>query len=262
MANPASWDAAHRPGDHYFTYSNMNFPIVGSIIESVTGERFDRWMRAQVLEPMKLDACYNWPTCSDHAVARAVVLNQNGKPVKDDLGGHRPGCPVSPAADGSCNLDSWRAGENGSLFAPQGGLRISARGLARVGRMLLNGGTLDSARILTARSVETLLTQQWRFDGRNGDTDHGFYCSFGLATQQIPTQARRCNDDPIGDGIWRVGHAGDAYDVRSGIWIDRAHRSGVAFFVTGLPENPPRGRSSFRVAEEAAFQRALSLAAK
>jgi CubicO group peptidase (beta-lactamase class C family) len=201
MADPRSWDAVNGPGDHYFTYSNMNFPIVASIIERVTGERFDRWMRAQVLEPMKLDACYNWPTCSDDAVAHVVVLFQNGKPVKDDLGGHRPDCPVSPATDGSCNLETWRAGENGALFAPQGGLRISARGLARVGRMLLNGGTIDGTRILSAQSVDTLLTRQWRFDGSNGDTDHGFYCSFGLATQQIPTRAHGCNDDPVGDGV-------------------------------------------------------------
>ena len=262
MADPRSWDAAHGPGDRYFTYANMNFPIVGSIIERVTGERFDRWMRAQVLEPMKLDACYNWPTCSDDAVARAVVLTQDGEPVKDDLGGRRPACPVSPAADGGCDLGSWRAGANGAMFAPQGGLRISARGLARVGRMLLGGGTIDGARILSARSVETLLTPVWRFDGRNGDTDHGFYCSFGLATQQIPTRASSCSDDPVGDGVLRVGHAGDAYGLRSGIWIDRAQGTGVAFFVTGLPEDPPRGRSAFRAAEEAAFQRALSLFAR
>ena len=259
MADPRSWDAAHGPGDRYFTYSNMNFPVVASIVERKTGERFDRWMRAQVLEPMKLDACYNWPTCSNDAVARAVVLTQGGKPVKDDLGGRRPDCPVSPATDGSCNLGTWRAGENGALFAPQGGLRISARGLARVGRMLLHGGTLDGTRILSAQSVDTLLTPVWRFDGRNGDTDHGFYCSYALATQQIPTRAHGCNDDPIGDGVVQIGHGGDAYGLRSGVWIDRSHGTGIAFFVTGLPGDPPRGRSAFRSAEEAAFQRALSL---
>jgi hypothetical protein len=43
------------------------------------------------------------------------------------------------------------------------------------------------------------------------------------------------------------------------VWIDRAHGTGVAFFVTGLPGDPSRGRSAFRSAEEAAFQRALSL---
>ena len=262
MADAASWDAAHGPGDHYFTYSNLNFPIVASIVERVTSERFDRWMRAQVIEPMGLDACYNWPTCGDDAVARAVVLNQDGKPVKDDLGGRRPDCPVSPAADGGCDLGSWRAGENGALFAPQGGLRISVRGLARVGRMLLNGGSLGGVRILSPRSVEMLLTPQWRFDGRNGDTDHGFYCRYGLASQQIPTREPGCSDDPVGDGIVRVGHAGDAYGLRSGIWIDRARGTGVAFFVTGLAADPPRGRSAFRAAEEAAFKRALSLFAR
>ena len=125
--------------------------------------------------------------------------------------------------------------------------------------MLLNGGTLDGARLLSPQSVETLVSQVWRFNGGNGNTDHGFYCSYGLATQQIPTRARGCKDDPAGDGMVRVGHAGDAYGLRSGLWIDRARGTGVAYFVTGLPEDPPRGRSSYRTAEEAAFRRALLL---
>jgi len=258
MADPRSWDAAHGPGGRYFTYSNMNFPIVASIVERATGERFDIWMRREVLEPMNLDACYNWPTCSDSAVARAMVLMQDGQAVRDDLQGKRPDCPVFVRDGEPCDLSRWRLGENGALFAPQGGLRISARGLARIGRMLLNGGTLDGTRILAAQSVEALLARQWRFDGRNGDTDHGFYCGYGLATQQIPTRSRGCDDDPAGDGILRVGHAGDAYGLRSGLWIDRVRGTGVAFIVTGLPENPPRGTSAFRAAEEAAFRRALS----
>ncbi|HEV8408570.1 MAG TPA: serine hydrolase domain-containing protein, partial [Sphingomicrobium sp.] len=54
MADPANWDPQHGPGDNYFRYTNLNFPIVGSIVEKVTGERFDIWMRRNVLEPMKL----------------------------------------------------------------------------------------------------------------------------------------------------------------------------------------------------------------
>jgi hypothetical protein len=50
--------------------------------------------------------------------------------VKDDNHGRKPDCPVTPASDGSCELSRWRAGENGALFSPQGGLRISADGLA------------------------------------------------------------------------------------------------------------------------------------
>jgi len=260
MANPKSWDLKHGPGDTYFTYSNMNFPIVGSIIERVTGERFDLWTRRNVLDPMKIDACYNWATCSDEAISRAVELDTpDGKPVKDDLHANRPDCPVFVNPGESCDLSLSELGENGSLFAPQGGLRISVRGLERVGRMLLGGGTLDGARILSPQSIETMFAPVWRYDGSNGNTEHGFYCTYGLATQTIPTRVSGCNDDPVGDGIVRTGHAGDAYGLRSGLWLDRARGTGVAFFVTGLGDNPPRGRSAFRAEEEQAFRHSLSL---
>ncbi len=259
MGDANSWDAVHAPAAAYFTYSNLNFPLVASVMERVTGERFDLWMRREVLEPMKLDACYNWPSCSDAAVSRAVVLMQEGKAVRDDLGGKQPDCPVFVKDGEPCDLSRWRLGENGALFSPQGGLRISASGLARIGRMLLNNGTLDGVPILAPSSVGTLLAQGWSFDGRNGFTDKGFYCSYGLGTQQIPSPRPGCADDPGTGGRLLVGHAGDAYGVRSGLWIDRARGVGIAYFVTGLSEDPPRGRSAYRAAEEAAFRRTLAL---
>jgi CubicO group peptidase (beta-lactamase class C family) len=260
MADPRSWDPRHAPNAGWFTYSNMNFPIIASLVERATGERFDRWMHGHVLAPMRLDACFNWPSCSDAAVARAVVLTQGGSPVKDELGGRRPACPVSPATDGSCDLGRWVAGRNGALFAPQGGLRISAYGLARVGRMLLGNGTLDGVTILSPASVELLLAPQWRFNGHNGDTDRGFYCSYGLASHQIAAKTRGCQDDPAGDGIARVGQAGEAYGLRSGLWIDRATGTGIAYYRTGLAADATPGRTAFRAAEEASFRRALRLA--
>ena len=264
MADPLNWDPRHGPGDGYFVYTNLNFPIVGSIIEKVTGERFDIWMLRNVLEPMRLDACYNWPTCSDATVARAVELDQSGKPVKDDLHGKRPACPVFVKDGEPCDLALWKPGENGALFAPQGGLRISARGLSRIGRMLLNNGTLDGVRILAAQSVQTLLTQVWRFDGRNGLTgegnDDGFYCSYGHATQQIPTPLRGCADNPGTRGAVLVGHAGDAYGMKSGIWIDRARGVGIAYFVTGVPDHAAKGPgTAFTAAETHAFRRTYAL---
>jgi hypothetical protein len=126
--------------------------------------------------------------------------------------------------------------------------------------MLLGGGTLDGVRILSERSVNELFQPVWRFDGTNGSTEEGFYCTYGLATQTIPTRVRGCDDDPVGDGLVRQGHAGDAYGMRSGLWLDRARGTGVAFFVTGLGDESPRGRSAFRASEEAAFAHVLSLA--
>jgi CubicO group peptidase (beta-lactamase class C family) len=260
MADPQNWDARHGPGDTYFKYTNLNFPIVGSIVEKATGERFDIWMRKNVLEPMKLDACYNWPTCSDAMVARAVELDQGGKPVKDDLHGRRPDCAVYVNEGEPCDLSLWKPGDNGSLFSPQGGLRISARGLARVGRMLLGNGTLDGVQILTPQSVDALLTQVWRFNGSNGDIDEGFYCSYGHATQQIPTPVPGCSDDMGTRGATLVGHAGDAYGMKSGIWIDRSRGVGVAYFVTGVPDKAAKGPgTAFTAAETHAFRRTYAL---
>jgi CubicO group peptidase (beta-lactamase class C family) len=261
MADARNWDTAHGPGDGYFSYSNMNFPIVASVIEKVTGERFDKWMRAHVLDPMKIDACYNWPTCSDVAVAHAVELDgPDGKPLKDDLHGVAPACPVAVANGASCDLTSWKPGENGALFSPQGGLRISARGLARVGQMLLNEGTLDGVRILSPQSVDMMLAPQWRYDGRNGSRteESTTICAYGLSTQTIPNHRPGCPDDPGTKGATLVGHAGDAYGLRSGLWIDRKRGVGIAYFVTAVPDDPPEA-SRFAPAETAAFRRTYAL---
>jgi len=261
MADPKNWDTNHGPGDNYFAYVNLNYPIVGSIVEKVTGERFDLWMRREVLEPMKLDACYNWPTCSDAAVAQAVELDTpQGKPVKDDLHGRRPACPVFVKDGTPCDLNLWRLGENGSLLAPQGGLRISARGLARIGRMLLNGGTLDGVRILSPQAADTLTTQTWRFDGHNGQTDGGFYCSAGNGTHELPNPQPGCADDLGTRGAILTGHAGDAYGMKSGLWIDRSRGRGIAYFVTGVGDAAPKAPGSpYTAAEVHAFRRTYAL---
>ena len=261
MTDPRNWDPRHGPGDNDFAYVNLNYPIIGSIIERVTGERFDQWMHREVLEPMKLDACFNWPTCSDAAIARAVELDDPaGKPVKDDLRGKRPDCPVFVEEGEACDLHRWKLGENGALFAPQGGLRISARGLARIGRMLLDGGTLDGGRILSPRSVAALFAQTWRFDGANGATEGGFYCSAGNGTHQLPNRIPGCADDMGTRGAILVGHAGDAYGMKSGLWIDRARGRGVAYFVTGVADPAPKATdSAYSAAEEHAFRRTYAL---
>jgi CubicO group peptidase (beta-lactamase class C family) len=260
MADPANWDSKHAPGT-YFAYVNLNYPLVGSIIEKVTGQRFDLWMHDNVLAPMKIDACFNWPTCSDQSVARAVELDTpDGKPVKDDLHGHRPDCPVFVKDDAPCDLALWRPGDNGGLFAPQGGLRISARGLARIGRMLLNGGTLDGARILSPGAVDLLLKQVWHFDGSNGQTDGGFFCAAGNGTHLIPNRQPGCDDDMGTRGASLIGHAGDAYNMKSGIWLDPVRRRGVAYFVTGVPDPAPKARgSAYSIAEVHAFRRTYAL---
>jgi CubicO group peptidase (beta-lactamase class C family) len=257
LQDPKAWDAGHAPGS-WWAYTNFNFPVIAAVMERATGERFDRLMDRLVLKPMKLDACYNWATCKPETAARAVVQYRENKPTKDDNHGTPPACPVSPARDGSCDLSVWRAGANGAIFAPQGGLRISGRGLARVGRMFLGNGILDGVRILRPSSVRLMETPVWTYDGKNGDIGGdisvqaptgGFTCSYGLAVAFQATPVKGCRDDPFGDGKRRFGHSGDAYGLKAGLWIDKESGTGVAYFATDVADGPG-ARSAYTPTEE------------
>ncbi|MCL7714978.1 serine hydrolase domain-containing protein [Stenotrophomonas mori] len=263
LEDPRAWDAAHAPGT-FFRYANVNFPIIAAVMEKASGERFDRLMQRLVLQPLGIAACYNWESCDDATVARAVVLyDEAHQPVRDDNRGKRPACAVVAAADGNCDLSRWRAGENGALFAPQGGLRISANGLARIGRLLLGEGEVDGVRLLSAGSVRLLAQPLWTYapgagvtseeddSGQGGD---GFFCRYGLAMQTLATPVAGCHDDPFGDGVARVGHSGSAYGLLSGLWIDPVSGTGVTYFATGLPEARQGTHSAFSAVEEALTQ--------
>ena len=258
LDDPKAWDDAHAPGTH-FRYTNLNFPLVAMAMENVTGERFDRLMRRLVLEPLKLDACFNWESCDAATATRAVVLYRDRAPVRDENRTGKPVCAVVVEDGADCDLARWKAGENGALFSPQGGLRISANGLAKIGRLLLDGGEVDGVRLLSSASVDAMVAPQWSFDGGNGvtheeDTGDGqnkaFFCRYGLAVQTLATPVQGCGDDPFGDRVARVGHSGDAYGLRSGLWIDRQAGTGVVYFATDVGGSRGGAHSAFSAIEE------------
>jgi len=249
LKDPQAWDTARPPGGD-FAYANLGYPVVAAAIEAATGERFDQAMARLVLRPLGLDACFNWTTCSDDAVFRAVVLyGADGSVQRDDLKGRRPACPVVPAADGSCDLATYRLGRHGAGFSPQGGLRISANGLARIGVMLLRRG--DG--FLKPESLARLQAMT-PVRPTNGEGTGGFFCHYGVAMHSTGGRALAdpaCRDDLFGDGRLRLGHSGDAYGLRSGLWFDLERGEGIAYFVTQVPEGQKGKRSAYSAAEEA-----------
>ncbi len=254
LANPLAWDMAHAPGDDWFHYTNLNFPVVASVMEAVTGERFDKLMQRLVMKPLGLSACFNWSGCNRAAARRAVVLYRaDGSVARDDLHGALPACPV--VADSTCDLAQYVPGWNGALFSPQGGLRISARDLARIGQMLARRGR----GFLAPSSFAAMITPQWRFNGANGVGEggaaDGFFCAYGLGVQLIGSGSAGCHDDPFGDGTPRIGHPGEAYGLRSGLWLDPQTGRGTAFFTAAVADDAPTGASAFTAAEEAVLAR-------
>jgi CubicO group peptidase (beta-lactamase class C family) len=258
MKEAGVWDSAHAPGT-YFRYANINYPVIATIMEKATNERFDLLMKRLVFDPLSLDACFNWASCSDEAVKRAVVLyDRSGNPLADNLGGERASCEVAPSDDGSCRLATYRPGLNGGAFAPQGGLRISANGLAVIGRLLIGNGEINGIRLLHPSSVDRILNPVWTYNGSNGETfdaetaDPGgaLFCRYGLGAQTLVTPSQLCSDDPFADGRPRQGHPGEAYGLVSGLWIDRATGTGVAYYITGADLTAYGPSSAFYADEE------------
>ncbi|HEX6661061.1 MAG TPA: serine hydrolase, partial [Sphingomicrobium sp.] len=67
-------------------------------------------------------------------------------------------------------------------------------------------------------------------------------------------------DDMGTEGAVLVGHAGDADGMKAGLWIDRAQGRGIAYFVTGVPDQAQHDdRSAFTAAEARAFRRTYAL---
>jgi hypothetical protein len=60
----------------------------------------------------------------------------------------------------------------------------------------------------------------------------------------------RCRDNPFNDGRARFGHAGEAYNLRSALWIDPADGTGAAWFVTAVADDAAGGRSAYTREEE------------
>jgi CubicO group peptidase (beta-lactamase class C family) len=233
LSNPKAWEPKHKPGD-YFSYANINSPLIAVVLESVTKERFDVLVARLVLTPLKLDACFNWSAgCSAGRRGQAVtLLRPTGKLAKDEpMRGIDP-CPVAKASDDTCDIaKSYKLGRNGSAFSPQGGLRISPRDLTRIGQVMLAQGKP----LMSKKSFATMIGPVWTFDGKNGDDEKGYFKAYGLGVHWMDD-----TNGKMGGGKW-IGHVGEAYSLRAGFWVNMKARKGFVRYVTMVDEFAPVG---------------------
>jgi CubicO group peptidase (beta-lactamase class C family) len=188
----AAWAKDRPPG--YFNYVNLNWGVIGTIMERVTGERFDRLMRRLILAPMGLHAGYN-PVDFTPAELADVATIYRKRTADDKEIWDSKGPWIAQVDDYSANppalrpgADTYVPGSNGTLFGPQGSLRASAGDLAKLMGMLLDHGRYGGKRILTAASVDRMLGRQWTHNGQagaqaNGDTYRGLFNAWGLGVQ-------------------------------------------------------------------------------
>ena len=245
----AMWSSKAAPGE-YFTYCNLGWGLIGTLMERVTGERFDRLMRRLLLQPLGLEGGYNPSELPPQTLAKLATLYR--KRTVDTEVWNAAGPWIAQADDTSTRapaappgLEHYVIGDNATPFSPTGGLRISARGLGAIMLMLMNGGVHEGQRILKAETLERMFARQWTADGKggNGDTLNGFFNAWGLGNAQFPDQPGM---RLVEGGFDAVGHLGDAYGLRSVFAFDPTRRNGMIVLVGGTSSDPgsQKGRYS------------------
>lgn len=228
LSDPEAWYADAPPGEAPFEYANLGSPVVATVLEAATGERFDHIMERTIFAPLEVEACLNWIGCSEEQIARAVVLYRDtGEVARDDAADLPPNCTIPVAEGVKCSLDNYVPGTNGSIFSPQGGVRIGMMDLAKIGQAFL---PLNSE--FLSESAQHEIAMHIVF---NAPVRQEFFCEYGLAMHQIEVSDVECQDRLFSDGLARIGHAGEAYGLRSGLWYSRATNKGFAYFTTAVP---------------------------
>lgn len=235
----------HKPGT-YFQYSNLNFGVIASLIEKISNTRFDIFMRENFFEPLKLKSSYNIHDIEN--INNVAVLYRNGIPQADNYQGTYPPPP---------NYDLYEIGSNGSLFAPQGGLRISALELSKIMMMLMNNGVYfngnDSIQILEPSTIDLTLTSQWQYNGGNGNNYYNLFNNWCLGFQKTTNTP---NGDIVIDGVNLYGHPGEAYGLISDMYFEREKNFGLVFLTNGYYQGGAYqwgNHSAFYVPEEEVF---------
>ncbi len=261
LSDPAAWREVGAPGQATFEYANLGSPIVATVLEAVSGERYDRLVERLVFKPLGVKACFTWVGCDPDMRARAVTLYRHtGEIAADGPATVPPACAI-PVAEGTpCDLDAYVPGTNASIFSPQGGVRISLMDLAKIGQALFDLQHGDADGFLAPGTAQLAM---WTL-AKGKTQDETFFCTYGLHLQLIEQPGRTCSDDKLfADGIPRMGHSGEAYGLQSGLWVDPKSDTGFVYFITESP--PPAGgedTGGFTARETALMARALKLTEK
>jgi CubicO group peptidase (beta-lactamase class C family) len=268
-----AWAKTAAPGQ-YFEYVNFNWGIIATLMERAGGERFDRLMRQLIFDPMELKAGFY---LADFAPANiddiATLYRKREKDgderwdpsgpwiaQSDDFGAEPP---VVPAG-----LDNYVVGTNGTIYGPQGSLRISANELAKIMLMLMNGGRYGNSQILKPETVAAMFARQWTLtgDGKNGNGDsdsyHGLYHGWGLGNQHFMDvstvkDGRARGDRLVGSGGFKgVGHLGWSWGLNALFVFDPQARNGMIYVSSGVGANPELHPGRF--SSEARFQERIT----
>lgn len=229
----------------YFSYTNCTWGLIASVVERISGERFDEYCRKHIFEPLGMGASFNVLDLPD--LDKLAVLyrfsDEQWVAQADDYSKE----PPRPRAD-----SLYRPGKNGLLFGPQGSLRSSAADLAIFAQMLMNGGSKGGVQVLQPETVQKMMQRHWEYQEDNGDTWENFFMAYGYGIHHLTNTPRA---DILFPDRLMSGHPGIAYGLLSDMYFDQASGSGIIFITNGSQREYAYGDSStFYLPEERVFE--------
>jgi len=229
----------------YFAYSNLNYGVIATLIEAISNERFDVYMKNEILIPLGITGSYNIQDINDIDDIAVLYRNQGGWNAQFD--NYQGVMPAPPS-----NLPSLVLGTNGLFFSPQGGLRASANELGTVLQFIKSNGTSHPG-LITQSSLEELKSVQWDFNGSNGDNYFDLFNRWGLGVHH----ANLSEDDQIClEGEWGsfIGHPGEAFGLISDAYFSEEGDVAFSFLTNGSFLGYQFGNvSAYYTVEEALF---------
>jgi len=201
----------YKPGTA-FNYCNLNYSLLGAIIETVSKERFFDYIDENIIKPLGLNGSFNLTKIDSNLVVRALIYDKNTKRYRLD--------PTIYNYQFYRNkLKDYRLGDTTASFSPSGGMKMSIVDLAKYMKMHMNYGEFDGIRILSKRSE----LEMWKPQGpdKNGDT---YFHKYGLAFSCF---------DYVVEGENFVGITGGAHGVHSAIYFNPEKKYGFAVICNG-----------------------------
>ncbi len=132
------------PADTQFKYSDMNFIVLGKLVEKVSGQSLPEFAKKEIFEPLKMKETQYLPPES-----------------------WRPRIAPTQERDGHWMIGEVHDPRAYALggYAGHAGLFSTAQDIARWCQMLINGGELDGKRILSEATVKEMLKMRCLPDG-------------------------------------------------------------------------------------------------
>jgi len=192
----------YQPGTGYM-YCNLNYNMVGTIIEKISGERFDQYVKQHILDPLGLYGGY----CVDSLDSSrfATIYEYNGETKSFN---------ASPAAYAPRReeINNYVMGYSTPVFSPTGGMKISAGDLARYMMMHMNKGRYKGKKIISKKSARQMQTSLSEKEG------------YGLAI---------ATSDKLIPGKTMKGHTGSAYGLYSAMFFHPKEKFGIVVISNG-----------------------------